>query len=107
MREPVSINTVTTNDDFKTKLKDIRITNLNRIVISHIKTNSIRNKFELLAEAVMGNVDILMVTGTKIDEFFQQANSLYLVSLHHIALTELKMEEGYLSILGKISLQNF
>ena len=70
MREPVSINTVTTNDDFKTNLKDIRITNLNRIVISHININSIRNKFELLAEAVMGNVDILMVTETKIDESF-------------------------------------
>ena len=70
MRETVSINTVTTNDDFKTKLKDIRITNLNRIVVSHIKINSIRNKFEFLAEAVMGNVDILMVTETKIDESF-------------------------------------
>ena len=32
MREPVSIITVTTKDDFKTKVKDIRITNLNRIV---------------------------------------------------------------------------
>ena len=69
MREPVSINTVTTND-FKTKLKDIRITNLNRIVISYININSIRNKFELLAEAVIGSVDILMVTETKIDESF-------------------------------------
>ena len=70
MREPVSINTVTTNDDFKTKLKDIRITNLDRIVISYININFIRNKFELLAEAVTGNVDILMVTETKIDESF-------------------------------------
>ena len=70
MREPVSINTVTTNDDFKTKLKDIRITNLNRIVISHINIKSIRNKFELLAEAFMANVNILMVTETKIDESF-------------------------------------
>ena len=70
MREPVSINTVTTNDYFKAKLKDIRITNLNRIVIAHININFIRNKFELIAEAVMGNVDILMVTETKIDESF-------------------------------------
>ena len=70
MREPVSINTVTTNDDFKTKLKDIRIANLNRIVISHININSIRSKLELLAEAVMGNVDTLMVSETKIDESF-------------------------------------
>ena len=43
---------------------------LNRIVISHININSIINKFELLAEAVMGNVDILMVTEIKIDKSF-------------------------------------
>ena len=62
MREPVSITTVTSKDDLETKLKDIKIANLNRIVISHININSIKNKFELLAEAVMENVDILMVT---------------------------------------------
>ena len=74
--------------------------NLNRIVISHVNINFLRNKFELLAKAIKGNVDILMVTETKIDESFpQQASLLYVVSLHHI-LTELKMEEGYLSILG-------
>ena len=47
MREPVSISTVTTNDDFKTKLKDIKITNLNRIVVSHININSIRLNYFL------------------------------------------------------------
>ena len=101
------ITTDTIKNDFKTKLKDIRIPNLNRTVISHINVNSIRNKFEHFAEAVMANVDILMVTETKIDNLFQQANLLYLVSLHHIVLTEIKMEEGYLSKLGKISLPNF
>ena len=45
MREPVSISTVTTNGDFKTKLKDITIKNLNRIIISYININSMRNKF--------------------------------------------------------------
>ena len=70
MREPVSINTIKANYNFKTKLKDIRIANLNRIDISHININSIRNKFELLAEAVTGNADILIVTETKIDESF-------------------------------------
>ena len=49
-------------------MKNIKITNLNRIVISHININSIRNKFKLLAEAVMGNVDILTVTEIKIDK---------------------------------------
>ena len=107
MREPVSINTVTTNDDFKTKLKDMRITNLNRIVISHITIISIRNKFELLAEAVMGNVDILMVTETKIDETFPTSQFIIPGFTSPYRFEELKMEEGYLSILGKISLQNF
>ena len=74
IREPVSITTVTTKNEFKTNLKDIRIANLNCIVISHININSIRNKFEFLAETVTGNVDILMVTKTKIDKFSQQAN---------------------------------
>ena len=70
MREPVSIIAVTWNEDFKTKLKDIRIASLNRIVISDININFIRHKFELLVEAVMGNVDILMGTETKIDKPF-------------------------------------
>ena len=70
MREPVSIITVTSNEDFKTKLKDIRIASLNRIVISDININFIRHKFELPVEAVMGNLDILMGTETKIDKPF-------------------------------------
>ena len=98
IQEPVSITTVTTKNELKTKLKDIRIANLNCIVISHININSIGNKFEFLAEAVTGNVDILIVTKTKIGKFSQQANLLYLVSLHNIVLAELKREEGYLSI---------
>ena len=69
-RKGVSLTTVTIKDDFKTKLKDIKITNLNRIVISGININSIWNKFELPVEAVMGNVDILIVTETKTDESF-------------------------------------
>ena len=48
-------------------LKDI---NLNCVIISHININSIRNKFELLAVAVLGNVNILLVTETKIDKSF-------------------------------------
>ena len=70
MQELVSITTVTTKDDFKTELKDTRITNFNCIVISHININYVRNRFELLAEAVFGNIDIVMVTKTKTDESF-------------------------------------
>ena len=40
---------------------------MNCFVISDVNINSIRNKLEVLAEAVMGNADILVVTETKID----------------------------------------
>ena len=96
MRKPVSVTTVTTKDDFKTKLKDIRITNLNRIVISHININSIRNKFELLAEAVMGNVDILMVTETKIDKSFPTSQFIVLSFTSPYRFGRIKEEGGIL-----------
>ena len=51
----------------KLKVRDKRIKNLNCFVISNVNINSIRNKLEDLAEAVMGNADILMVIETKID----------------------------------------
>ena len=57
-------------DNFKDTLKKLRIKNLNRVIISEININSIRNKIELLSEAVLGNIDILMVSETKIDMSF-------------------------------------
>ena len=38
--------------------------------MAHLNINSIRNKIELLSEAVTGNIDILMISETKIDESF-------------------------------------
>ena len=46
-------------------MKKLRRKNLNRVIVSQINKNSIRNKIELL-EAVLGNIDILMVSETKI-----------------------------------------
>ena len=63
MRKPVSINTVTTKD---------------RLAMPHININFIRNKFELLAEAVRGNVDIIMATETKINESFPTSQFIIL-----------------------------
>ena len=63
----VSITCQSLEDNFKQTLKKLRIKNLNRVIISQININSIRNKIELLSEAVFGNIDILMVSETKID----------------------------------------
>ena len=51
-------------------MKKLRIKDLNRVIISQISINYIRNKIELLLEAVLGNIDILMVSETKIDMSF-------------------------------------
>ena len=61
----VSITCQSLKDNFKDTLKKLRIKNRNRVIISQINKNSIRNKIGLLSEAVLGNIDILMVSGTK------------------------------------------
>ena len=55
---------------FGNKLKCLRTSNLHRIIIAQININSIRNKFEALVNGVRGNVDILMISETKIDDSF-------------------------------------
>ena len=49
-------------------LKDIRIKNLNRIVLAHLNINSLRNKFDLLADQIKGNVNVLAISDTKLDD---------------------------------------
>ena len=50
----VSITCQSLEDNFKDTLKKLRINNLNRVIISQIKVNSIRNKLELLSEEDLG-----------------------------------------------------
>ena len=47
-----------------------RIRNLNKIVVGHLNINSTRNKFDFLAHQVQGNIDILMISETILDESF-------------------------------------
>ena len=55
---------------FLNKLKATRIANINRLMINHINTNSIRNKFETLPNSIKGNLDILMISRTKLGSTF-------------------------------------
>ena len=54
-------------------LRKIKLKNMNRITIAQININSLRNKFSFLCEAVRGNIDILLVTETKLDGSFPSA----------------------------------
>ena len=49
-------------------LKSMRWENTNKLVFAHIKINSLRNKFEFSVDQVKGNIDILMISETKIDD---------------------------------------
>ena len=51
-------------------LKFIRRDNVNKIIIAHLNINSIRNKFNFLVEKINDNVDLLMVSETKLDDTF-------------------------------------
>ena len=51
-------------------LRDIRIKNLNRIVFAHLNINSLRNKFDLLTDLIMGNADVSVISETKLDDSF-------------------------------------
>ena len=55
---------------FANKLKSLRTSNLHCIIIAQININSIRNKFEALVNGVRGNVDILIISETKINDSF-------------------------------------
>ena len=56
--------------DCNNTLKSLRKDNLNKLIFAHLNINSIRNKFELLSEQIKGNVDVLMISETKIDDSF-------------------------------------
>ena len=74
--EAVSTTTESENSDSKDRLKEIRAKNINRVIIAHLNINSIRNKFELLSEKVRNDIDVLVISETKIDESFPDSQFL-------------------------------
>ena len=52
------------------KLNAARPQNSNRILIAHLNSNSLTNKFEILNETITSKVDILLISETKLDSSF-------------------------------------
>ena len=48
-------------------LKSLHVRNFNKIIVGHLNINSIRNKFDFLAYQLKGNIDMLMISETKLD----------------------------------------
>ena len=54
-------------------LKQLRLSNINKVIIGHLDINSLRNKLKSLINIVKGTIDILLVSETKIDASFPQS----------------------------------
>ena len=50
------------------RLSNSRQRNLNRLLLAYV--NSVRNKFDQLVSSIKNNIDILVISKTKIDNFF-------------------------------------
>ena len=70
----VPLSNKVTDDDLSPKkvLNNLKILNVNKIVIGHLNINSIRNKFESLKYIIDKNVDILLISETKLDDTFPE-----------------------------------
>ena len=46
--------------------------NLNRIVLAHLNINHLRNKFDILTHQITGNIDVMVISETKVDDSFPE-----------------------------------
>ena len=58
--------------DAKKALRNVRISNINRLIFGYLNINSLRNKFDLLCQQIKGSIDIFMISETKLDDSFPQ-----------------------------------
>ena len=66
-----NLEEVTTEEgDINSSPGSLKLRNVNRLILSQININSFRNKFELLFSLVSNNIDVLLISETKIDNTF-------------------------------------
>ena len=77
MKQKMSLMSLTTMfSDAKKALRNVRFTNINRLIFGHLNINSLRNKFDLLCEQIKGSIDMFMISETKLDDSFPQGQFL-------------------------------
>ena len=69
-----------TNYVSEKSVRVIRQENSNHIIFVHVNIKSLRNKFDLLANQIIRNVDVLVISETKLDVSFLMSNLKSLVS---------------------------
>ena len=93
-------------DDPKEVLKNLRLKNVNRLICAQLNINFIRNKFNSLVDIINNNIDILMISETKLDPSFPNGQFHIHGFLNLIGLTEMVTVVEYFCIFVKIYLQN-
>ena len=51
-------------------IRQLKLSNPHKIILGHLNINSLRNKFESIADVIQGTFDIFILSETKIDESF-------------------------------------
>ena len=81
------------NSDIAYVLNNLKIENTNRLVMGHLNINSLRNKFEALKCIVKDNLDILIISETKLDESFPK-NQFSLDGYNHFRIDKCSNSGG-------------
>ena len=66
----------TLSDDVLITLKNIRIKNIGKIIIATLNVNSLSQHIDTLKVIIPGNIDILVLTETKLDDSFPTSQFL-------------------------------
>ena len=88
-------------------LKSCRIRNLNKIVVGHLNINSIRNMFDFLAHLVKGNINVLMISETKLDESYPPSQFFWMATVSPSVLIGMGMAVVFCFTLETIYHPNF
>ena len=51
-------------------IRKLKLSKPHKIILGHLNINSLRNKFESIADVIQGTFYIFLLSGTKIDESF-------------------------------------
>ena len=94
-------NTIITNA--RCILRDIRISNINRLVFGNLDINSLRTEFDFLCEQIEGSIDVFMTSESKVDDNFPHGQ--FLIDGFHTPfnLITIKMEGDTVTRAGRYS----
>ena len=93
------MNSSNKETDCFTELKTFRFKNPKNLIMGHLNINSLRNKFESIKPIISPNLDIFLVSETKLDESFP--NNQFSISGYRMFRQDRNCFGGGLSIYVK------